>query len=467
MANLIVDLPRCLSMSILCGYVEESAVGRLDSAFCGAKQREQFLEIMRSDEFTLKGNTVFRPNQGLPYIKYLQWCATRSVRISSFHWVSELQPLGEQALTSILRLSAPHFESLVVIGRDCDAPVQQWLQFNRLKDLSWYTFSCGSDSSEKLVAVLKRAPLLEMCHVYGLLGSTHFTADSTVVCENAKELRVTGSLGRDNADWWVRAFPNVTEFELLLGPFDPYEQMHTVDLPRFPCLQKLVTNVFLGEPDVMLIADGCPQLKHIHLHTDITDVCMEYLCSRCPQLETVCFAENDHLTSECLLSLSRHLSASLQHLDLRSCFDITSFKNLQKCTLLEYLNVSSGTLNDSDLHLLFPHCPRLREVHVDYRDIDDRALYALALYCPHLQVLSISGCSNYTDQALCALVDNARELSKLTITDIGTSKSLQESLKRRNCLLEVNEPSRISYSGSSSSGSESGSDEGSNSGDTV
>ncbi|XP_062094929.1 F-box/LRR-repeat protein 3 isoform X2 [Humulus lupulus] len=207
--------------------------------------------------------------------------------------------------------------------------------------------------------------------------------------------------------------------------------------------------VGVGDFGVGLIAVKCKEIRSLDLSfLPITDECLPSIL-KLQYLEDLvlegCFGIDDSS-----LEVLKCSCKSLKKLDMSSCQNITHVglsslmsvagENLEELTL-SYVSPVTHVLADSLRKL-----PMLQSVKLDGCRVTCAGLKAIGNWCVSLRELSLSKCSDVTDDGLSSLVIKHRDLQKLDITccrrityvsiaHITNSCSALTSLKMESCAL--------------------------------
>eukprot|EP01113_Clastostelium_recurvatum_P019350 TRINITY_DN2281_c0_g1_i3.p1 TRINITY_DN2281_c0_g1~~TRINITY_DN2281_c0_g1_i3.p1 ORF type:complete len:1891 (-),score=415.16 TRINITY_DN2281_c0_g1_i3:873-6545(-) len=212
------------------------------------------------------------------------------------------------------------------------------------------------------------------------------------------------------------------------------------------------------------IARSCPRLCVLELAgcETITDAAAQQVASGCPMVHTLNLASCKALTDAAFVApgenVPRLLWASLQHVDLTRCMNITDLTIIalaEKCRArMQSLNLSwCEAVSDESLVRLAHCCPSLNAINLskckrvsdvgvvalakscaeslervvlENCSVTDASLFTLASHCPNLTNLDCSQCDKVTDLGVTKISQGcmnmqALSLDECNITDVGVS----------------------------------------------
>jgi F-box and leucine-rich repeat protein 2/20 len=162
--------------------------------------------------------------------------------------------------------------------------------------------------------------------------------------------------------------------------------------------------------------------------SDITDAGLLMIAQGCPQLKDIRLDDCKKISDEGLLALAVNLPGMTSiHLSLVSkvtCVGVLSIA--ERCPALVKLSLSESSgrsfnsegLNDSIMAVALG-CPNLQHISIVYSDgVSDDSLFFLADRCTELRSVHLLGCDLVTDVAIEAIANSCPDLEKLVITGV-------------------------------------------------
>lgn len=417
-------------MKILADFLGALEVGKLDSAFCRANLRSSFLELLGCAEFKINENLVppfnwvfqdvrkmfweIEDGMKLTALNILRWHVVRSVKVRSAVLTKELQSVDAAEIVEFMNVSCRQAEQ-IFIG---DLDISKWihnpnLHFDTLRSLDWHRMI---GRGEELAEVLRRSVNLRDLTLinFSALDALWFKGISV---SSVSKLYYMGSIGRFDLTFLANVCPNV--ISLTLAGHSDYYEIHAsaASVVAFKHLLSLIieSTIAINDGDLIRIADGCPQLRHIDLwnHCALHDHSIVYLCATCSMLESIELRNCKYLTNITIQAIGDNLSATLRVLKLNECDAISSCSALRYCRLLEIFSLHTSMLAYiciAGLCKLFECSPALRIVVIIGREIDDSVLHALAHHCSQIEELTIINCMGYTGAGLIAFAKHVTQL---------------------------------------------------------
>jgi len=187
-------------------------------------------------------------------------------------------------------------------------------------------------------------------------------------------------------------------------------------------LQKLSVMKLQPFSDVQinLLADRCPNLQSLCVAgcVLVTDASITRLVQSC-RLRELDLAGCSLLTDEVLMQITERCSA-MTSLDVSCLPSVTanSLLTLTRCTGLVKLHMNRlhGAVTDSVLSEIVNSCRSLRSLEVTLcNKLSDKSIIKLAQCCPALDTLNVKLCKKLTDKAITTVATLCPELTTLII----------------------------------------------------
>jgi F-box and leucine-rich repeat protein 2/20 len=205
------------------------------------------------------------------------------------------------------------------------------------------------------------------------------------------------------------------------------------------------------QPEVISYNDSCAVLddrsfvgiNNKLLHTldlsgsDITDAGLLMIAQGCPQLKDITLSYCKKISDKGLLALTVNLpgmtSIDLSHASKMTHVGIFTIAErcpaLVKISIFDYRSTSSSIeLNDS-IQAIARGCPKLQTISISYCDwLSNESVVFLAERCKELRSVRLVGCDRVTNEAIRAIANSCPDLEKL---DLGGRPRTDPSLSSR------------------------------------
>jgi hypothetical protein len=255
---------------------------------------------------------------------------------------------------------------------------------------------------------------LSFCH----LTSSHFQYLSTY-CSNLKVLFLPGNTIDDEII--IPLVNNCKLLESFVIGFSPRVTENSCfaianNLHNLKTFALWGNHKALNESSMKKLADGCPLLEKVAwTYTGVTDNVLSILVSKC-QLTRIEINGCQLLTDECIKIIANSCADRLTHFVAENVpFTDNGCEYLSKCTVLEYVNLSSSkSISTKGLSQIVKNCPKLEILKIkECSLVNDELLIMISEYGKMLKELDISYIKHFSYAAILNLLEKCVNLHKL------------------------------------------------------
>lgn len=432
--QVLSSLPTCLSCAVLCEWLAQKSICRLDTALCERSKRTVFLSLLQSDEYVGKIRISSR------YKQEFIWINRRSVKLSDLYLSAD--EISSVLCEEYLQRFGPYVRSLQM-GSPSNGALQLVVaQFcHNLAQL--YVYSSSKFSLECLEVVKANSNLVELIMCCALdvtsLSTTKLPMlkylcflqdeynDPTFIClVKLSQQLVFLSLHCSGitSDGLIQAAPFCTRLQFFLSS----------DLLDIDYALQEMTQI-------------CKHIQHIDLSSclSLTDAGIIAVAKNVHGLRSIHFTYSHSITNVCLVHLAEHQHRTLEIFSVikglrvsepvrvknRQTFNtaaVTAFR--AKCKKLRVFNwklvVTWDTIHAIPI-IISSVASAYTVTTLDLMYVNDAVLHAIALNCKQLEVLFLYYCSTVelcSDNMILEVAKKCTTLRSLVVLESQVSRFL-------------------------------------------
>lgn len=368
-ADLFSSLPTSLACAILRDWLKLKSTIKLNSAFCNRSSRHIFLELLRSDEYSVLERVIVPRDIKRLEAKYLGLCKlggkVRHVQIMTGFLAEEAAFVANQ----FPNLTHVHFNGMTDIAPELWTLIES-PHIKCLRLTYWRCFDVASAH-----------PALEknghkICTLDFCMADISLSAFSQItrLCPNVESLSLAGT-----------------------GVTDDVLKEIVVACPHIKHLD-LQQNDVLTDEGMLSVVQSLSALESLNIAelTSITGASLKHIYTHCAgQLHTLYFS--------CEEEMQQHFSSQVVNTLLQRCtklhtlsfsdFDLESTGILLEPASLATLTtiiLSGAVINDNNLVTIGQHAVNVQTLAIaSFRSCHANAILALCLGCPKLRVIHV------------------------------------------------------------------------------